>query len=103
MLIWPNEDPLNGQKKLSNALSGGQKQKLDLHEYAAIARAAALKHGKSHITEYFTAKQPCEVKWVQPEVLIERIQVRAAEIMQQWQRTLSEGAELLEALNKARK
>lgn len=81
-IIWPG-DPLNGQKRLSNALNGGQKQKLDLHEYKAIADAAALKVGRSHITEYMNGGQPVEYKWVPREVMVERAKVEIAALASQ--------------------
>jgi len=81
-IIWPG-DPLKGQKRLSNALNGGQAQKLDLHEYKAIADAAALRVGRSHIAEYFTFGLPCDFKWVPREVMVERAKLEIAGISNQ--------------------
>lgn len=81
-IIWPG-DPLKGQKRLSNALNGGQAQKLDLHEYKAIADAAALRVGRSHIVEYFNSGLPCDFKWVPREVMVERSKIEIAGLADQ--------------------
>lgn len=78
-IIWPG-DPLKGQKRLSNALNVGQAQKLDLQELKAIADAAALRVGRSHITAYLTTDQPCDVAWVPRTIMVERAKVEISDL-----------------------
>lgn len=92
--IWPG-DPLKGAKRLSNALNVGQLQKLELKELKDIADAACLKAGKSHITAYLTHEQPCDLKWVPREVMVERAKVEISELATKLDNVMSRASKWL--------
>jgi hypothetical protein len=104
-ILWPDEDPTKGQKRLSNALRGplsGQLQKLDLDLYKAIANGALMTVGRSHLDEYWTKGRPLELKYLSQSECVERASMTLSaaakslqDSMSEAQRTLANVAEII--------
>lgn len=101
-VIWPDGDPLKGQKRLSNALSRGQAQVLDIDEYKTIASAALMKVGKSHLDEFWARGRPLELKVLSQAECVDRSVLNLAAAakslqdgMSEAQRTLANVAEII--------
>lgn len=101
-VIWPDEDPLKGQKRLSNALRPGQAQLLDIDEYKAIANAALMTVGKSHLDSFWAKGRPLELKVLSQAECVERAIITLAAAaksltdgMGEAQRTLLNVAEII--------
>lgn len=109
-LIWPEADPLKGQKRLSNALSPGQAQVLDIDEYKTIASAALMTVGRSHLDEFWARGRPLELKVLSQAECVDRATMTLAaaakslqEGMNDAQRTLANVAEIISKFQGAQK
>lgn len=94
-VIWPDGDPLKGQKRLSNALSRGQAQVLDIDEYKSIASAALMRVGKSHLDEFWARGRPLELKVLSQSECVDRAVVTLATAAKSLKDSLSDAQGVL--------